>query len=1447
MASTAEFVIGLGASAGGLEALERFFDGAPDDAGAAYVVVMHLSRDFKSMLDELLARHTKMPVVAAVSGLRIEPNKVYVIQPATILEVEGTRFVVKNRPTVDPTGLATTVNIMFQSLAKHWGNRCGVVVLSGSGSDGAEGIIAVRNAGGFTAAQSPETAKFDFMPVSAISTGKISAVEAPEQLADTIIEGIQLLPTSPDETPIVTDRDDAFALILKAVVGVSGLDAAKYKHSTFERRVKRRMMDLKINALPDYAELISRDDSEARNLRNMLLIGVTEFFRDAKAFQTIQQQVVPELIRRAHISEKPIRIWVPGCATGEEAYSLAILFANAMRDMPAKIEVQIFATDVKREHLTESARGEYSLERMKNISEDDRQLYFRPVEEPDRFVVVPEIRKMIVFAPHDVLADPPFTKLDMVSCRNLLIYFSIEAQQKIISGFAFGLNEKGFLFMGSSETVGAHREAFEFIDVRNRVFRRTASKRMRPELMLRTEPVLRNAPAIGVARNTTRSREIMLQPAYGALLKSFAPASLLVSRQRELLHTFGEARKFLRAPDGIAHLDVTDMVDSTLRTPILAGIDRAAKDKESVTFSRVTLAEFPETGMVVDVTVQPLDADDDEIQNVLVIIKPTQFESVPQTGEVTILNPDTLSAERIADLELELDRTREALQSTIEEIETANEELQSANEELMSSNEELQSTNEELSSVNEELYSVNSEYHRQNDDLINLSKDFDILLQSTEIGVIFLDEDMNITRFTQLASDLFGLEQTDIGRSIARFKSPFPDFDPSTLFIEAMTSDGFVEHEAVDSRGTAWLMRAIVDFEHHGAVLTLINIGQLRQLEQEARLNAEMLESLQEMANAFYFEVDARNQRMLRELGWFQFTELRKRKTPYKPKWGEIHEDEVDSFIENIGSKSSSTTFDEIYRVWNGREKAHHFVRLRGQRVERGGRLIWRVTGMGVDEIVANERKATQQERVLSSVLRASTSRIALIDTNERYRFANEPYLAQFDETLEGIIGRSVSDVLPSETYKTAKSYLKSALKGERQEYDIERVQDDGTIQHMTVVYDPIIDAEDNVTGITVDALDISRFYQRATQSAANDHVIAEAARHSSYAIIVADAETMVVEFANPEAKRRLGLPDRAGVPAGVLLSRLTPEWGDTTWKRWIATIKPGKDDFKQDIAIYDPNQDTVLSDIFVAIVEEGKQRRAVIRMLENGERAQSLDELRARTRQLAGSNRDLEQFAAAIAHDLRAPLRHISQFTGFLRDELDDSVSADALEYMAVVSESSGTLTQMVDALLDFARLGRSVRSFKTVNMSQTIKSAMGLLQTEIEESGAEIKVGRMLRPQGDKELLVQVFQNIIGNALKYRKKKTKPIIDISSSAQDGMINYRICDNGIGIHPDMADRIFQLFQRLHSEKEYPGLGVGLATCRRICEAHGGSLNLDNSVTEGSCFVVSLPSKSAKV
>ncbi|HYD66418.1 chemotaxis protein CheB [Azospirillum sp.] len=823
-------IVGIGASAGGLEALQRFFDSVPPDSDLAYVVVQHLSPVHKSLMVDLLAKHTKMDVVQAVDGVQVERNMVYLLPPGKHLSIEGRRL----RLTTKDMGstISLPIDIFFSALAQDAGSLSIGVVLSGTGSDGTRGLLAIKAAGGFAACQEPETAQFDGMPRSAIATGKIDAVLAPDALPGRIVEHARKAITRAPKLPVPTVRDrdaDPLAQIVAAIRAATGVDFSHYKLATLLRRIERRMHGAGLDSLEDYAALLKRNNAEAVSLYKEMLIGVTRFFRDEAAFQVLADRAVAALVAKRPTLEG-IRVWVCGCATGEEAYSIAILFAEAMERLGVSIDVKLFATDIDQDSIEFASVGEYPPSISEDVSPERLERYFTP--RGDKVCVARDIRRMVVFATHNIMRDPPFTKMDLVSCRNLLIYMDTPLQRKVLSLFQYALRQGGFLFLGSSETLGDLSAEFHTVDSRNKLFQSLRAGSYRLSRLLVPSVAAAHARGGEDAAAPGADETIAIDEAIGTLLKSYVPPCLLVNEQLNILHVFGDAGPILRVPPGEATLNVLKLLPGALSMVLGTALSRAFRSNEDFALSHIPVKDREGIGAIT-LRVKPFASRKTARRFALVLLEPSRPSALPSPDTEFDLNADT--AERIRGLEQELLSRGENLQATIEELETANEELQATNEELLASNEELQSTNEELQSVNEELYSVNAEYQAKVEELTEITNDLDNLLRSTEIGVVFLDGDLIIRRFTPAAASFINIIPRDVGRSITHLSTniDYPDFldDIRTVFDD---NDPVERH--VQVRDGRWIQIRILPYLTDknltaGVVVTFVDVTAAKHAE----------------------------------------------------------------------------------------------------------------------------------------------------------------------------------------------------------------------------------------------------------------------------------------------------------------------------------------------------------------------------------------------------------------------------------------------------------------------------------------------------------------------------------------------------------------------------------------------------------------------------------------
>jgi two-component system CheB/CheR fusion protein len=838
-------VVGLGASAGGLDAFKKFFDALPADCGMAFVLIQHLDPKHQSMMVDLLTGHTPMKVLQAADGVQLERDHAYLIPPGAYLAIkDGTLRLSKPR---ERHGARMPFDFFLRSLAEECGERAICAILSGTGTDGSLGLKAVKDKGGLVIVQDPEEAAFDGMPRSAIRSGGADLVLAVAKIPQALVrysrqnyvkngsEGLR----APDTV------QEAFADIIDLLAAKTPHDFSLYKQGTLQRRIERRMALAGLDSSPGYLQVLREHAAERELLAKDLLINVTHFFRDPAAFDLLAETVIPDLVQRQTL-DRPLRIWVPGCSTGEEAYSIAMLFLEQIAAAKRNIKLQVFASDIDADCVAFARNGIYPESIEADVTPTRLARFF--TKEDHHYQVVRELRETVVFTGQSLLADAPFSRLDLVSCRNLLIYLSPEAQRKILSLFHFALREGGVLFLGSSETVGGVSDRFEPISKKHRIYRHVGRSRPGDVEFPRgsSDPV--RMPAKGIAQQTTHRRLGFGELSQRALLDAYAPASVLINAKHEGLYYFGSADRYLKIVSGEDTRDVLAMAREGLRAKLRSAIQRAKEDKARVT---VTGAQVKRDGCVIGVSIAalPVESDGEGLLLVSFIDDPA-----PELRSAAP-NETAADASRVTQLEQELEATREELQSAIRDLEIANEEQKAINEEAMSVNEEFQSTNEELETSKEELQSLNEELTALNSQLQETveqqratSNDLQNILNSTDVATLFLDADLNIRFFTPAAKSLFNVIASDVGRPIADLTRRFADGDLMADARAVLASQAPIRREVKDDGG-GWFMRGMLPYRSddssiEGVVITFAGISEIKAAEQEIKAARAYLDSI---------------------------------------------------------------------------------------------------------------------------------------------------------------------------------------------------------------------------------------------------------------------------------------------------------------------------------------------------------------------------------------------------------------------------------------------------------------------------------------------------------------------------------------------------------------------------------------------------------------------------
>jgi chemotaxis protein methyltransferase CheR/two-component system CheB/CheR fusion protein len=829
-------IIGVGASAGGLEALELFFTHLPPESGVAFVVIQHMDPTHPAMLSEILQGRTLMKVVEASDDDKASPNCVYVIPPNKDLSIIDGHLHLINP--VAERGFRLPIDDFFIALAKDQTQHAVGIILSGMGSDGSLGLAAIKQNGGLTVVQSPDSAKFDSMPINAINMGCVDIITEPQMMWNQIVNLLnQRLVGMPSKIdPILTLKSQsALEQIIILLRERTGNNFSLYKKNTIYRRIERRMALHKIESIATYVDYLRNNQQELDLLFKELLIGVTQFFRDPTVWDVLKKDVLTTLLLNYN-GETPVRAWVAACSTGEEAYSLAIVFKEALASLDSVIPVklQIFATDLDQDAIEIARRGFYSNSIKADISTDRLEKFF--TADGNGYRINKEIREMVIFAPQNIAMDPPFTKLDILCCRNLLIYLNQELQNKLITLFYYTLNNNGVLLLGNAETISGFNHLFSVIDNKSRLYRQIPH----------TLPV-------GVDFPTKYSQVLPLNqtgdvklPGLGnfqtlaeqLLLQRYTPAAVIVNNVGDILFISGRTGKYLEPAAGKANWNIHAMAREGLRFELSAALKQAQHQTEAVKINGIKIESHSDSQLA-NLTVELINKPE-ALSGMLIVI----FTDTPRSTHKKSSGPvDKLEYEN---LQNELQRTREQLQSTYEEMQSSQEELRSTNEELQSTNEELQSSNEELvtskeemQSLNEELQTVNAQLQTKLDDLSRASNDLNNLLNSMEIATVFLDNALNIRRFTSNCTKIFKLISSDLGRPLSDISNDL-EYPQLQQDVEEVLRTLIFKEQQIKASTQRWFKVRIMPYRTHdniidGVVITFIDISETKHLEAQLR------------------------------------------------------------------------------------------------------------------------------------------------------------------------------------------------------------------------------------------------------------------------------------------------------------------------------------------------------------------------------------------------------------------------------------------------------------------------------------------------------------------------------------------------------------------------------------------------------------------------------------
>jgi len=819
-----KYIVAIGASAGGLEAIHEFFDHMPESSSFSFIVIQHLSSDYKSLLVELVGKHTHMKVFEAANDMSIQQDCVYIIPNNKLMTVSKGRLKLGDKSLIKAPN--TAIDTFLHTLAIDKKDKAIAVILSGTGTDGTKGIQSVKESGGMVIVQEPATAKFDGMPNSAIASGNVDFILPPHKIYEELFNYVHEEPVKVLENGKVDEGllDEIF----RKVHSQSGNDFNLYKTPTIIRRIGRRMNENGFKKLDDYVRFLDENEKEVKILGQDFLIGVTKFFRDRESFEMLAETIIPDII--SNKAERDVlKVWICACSTGQEAYSIAILINECLLKVNKNIEVKIFASDIDEKSIEIAARNQYPLSIKNEVSPAYLKKYF--VQEGKYYSVIPEIRKQVVFAKHDVIKSPPFIKNDLVSCRNMLIYMNSILQEKILSTFHFSLNKGGYLFLGSSETANALKEGVTEISGKLKIYQKTGLINYASYNTYNTGGRLL-ARKDNISRTTADLPLTPIEKRFNKFITSdLGFVGIFIDKSYVIREAMGNYRQFLTLPDQKIELNVLKMVPKEISIVLNTALRKVWKEQKNVNLSKMRFHR-QEEDVYLNISVQPAE---EEGGYTMIVFSESLTEIIPDKEELNLLSlTGEQHSEYIYELEAELNETRNNLQLSVEEAETTNEELQSTNEELLSANEELQSSNEELQSLNEELHTLNTEHQLKIKELVELNDDLDNYFRSTDIGQVFVDASLHIRKFNPAAIHMVNMIDADVGRSIEHISNNIQADNLSDDIRSVLLSGHIVEKEVVLKNGSRSLMRIMPylrkDKKKDGVVITFVDISHITEL-----------------------------------------------------------------------------------------------------------------------------------------------------------------------------------------------------------------------------------------------------------------------------------------------------------------------------------------------------------------------------------------------------------------------------------------------------------------------------------------------------------------------------------------------------------------------------------------------------------------------------------------
>lgn len=1490
-------LVGIGASAGGLDALKRFFSTIPVDSGLAFIVVLHLDPNHKSMLSEILSRESKVRICEGQNGDFITANTAYIVPPGCYIEVLGDTIGI--RRVQERHGSRKAVDQLFRSMAEYYGAHGVGVVLTGAGSDGTAGLRALKAAGGLAIAQDPQTAEYDSMPLSAINAGVVDQILRVEVIGEVVL-GYSKHPFNDLSEQRYPEKQ--IQKIRTLLAEHENLDLSQYKESTVKRRICRRLSLTDAQTVAEYVDLLHQSEEERQQLLRDLMINVTDFFRDRQAFDELDRKIISALVEKAE-DRSDIRVWVPGCASGEEAYSIAILLLERIERCKKRINIRIFATDVDEDAIKIARRGVYSESIIAELPRDYVQRYFTKLDS-DYYKINSVLRDRISFATQNVYGDPPFSKMDLISCRNLLIYLKREAQDRVLQSFYFSLKPGGYLFLGSSESIGNHKNFFKQISQKWRIFQRDSVQGQTRNLHARVPGSAVKGARKKVPENQKKQQNDVLGDKAKDLLLRHVPPTVIVGGDNRIVYVHGNINEFVQFPEGEPKFDFVQMLAPNIRTRVRNGMFKARRSQEKVeikTASGNEDGEHAEHALKINI----YGVLGDEFGPEAVVISFDRISGMPDEQRIKWKNISIVDQEKIIEsVEQELLDTREELQNTIEELETSTEELRASNEEALSTNEELQSANEELEasteelrSLNEELTIVNSQLKEKVTELEHARNDLENFFSSTNLATLFLDSDFKIKRFTPAAEQLLKIGVQDLDRPISNIsrklinentvdeaRRVFSSLNPSRQEIK--TEDG------------AWFVRAILPYqteEKHidGVVVTFSDITEFKRtmLSLEARerqhsviaklgLKALMEENVSKLLAQVIREVahvlDADFAKVLRYLpesdefevmSHLGFSEVENQVTRLpggqQSLPGYTLKEEHPVIVRDIHKEKRFSVpqilFDHqvvgsLSCVINNGSQPYGVLALHTKSLREFTREDANFLTSIANLLSSALHRRQAEERVKSSEQRLDLARkVADIGIHDHNLSDGSITLDKQIRTIWGF-GDDVekadyslfeSAIAPEDRSRVKEAFDSATAAGGERDFRLEyRVinRRDHKPRWVESTGRAFFDGDSPVRLVGT-VRDITHRKRTELELFNSEQKLRIAKDSNKFGAFLYDVENGEMEW-DKILKDIWGVPKDQTPTLDVFYKGLHPDDVKPTEERIATALDPqGTGHYFATYRVI--NMKTgFLSWVEASgqvVFDEGKPKRMIGMIIDITERKSLEESLQSAIEKLGTENKKKNEFIATLGHELRNPLAAINSGLQILDLKKEDSQWA-----LDMMSKNVRLICSLLDDLLDLTRItmGKIQLKKSRIDVRALLSDLLRSFESKIREKRQTLDraLGETaVYVDGDATRLEQVFSNILTNAQKFTPEGGT--IAVRLEQHNGSVAIAITDNGVGIPSEKLEMIFDPFEQVIATGSiHSGLGIGLSLVQQFVQMHDGTVDVTSAgENQGSTFTVSLP------